>query len=240
MKIGVICEGEKTDGPVLKKLLEAEFPDVTLDIRATSKKVIFSAIGPLIDDLVAKACQHVAIVWDLHPVGTQMSVSSQTASADPCQLDQRRTLLEVAQKTSQTCQKDVEHLRRRYGFSHGDLEENPRVCLICFCESFDAAFLSDHKLLQELASSEVRRAEPHPKIRTPENVHRPQEVLRQYFRRGHNRRLKYFNKCEHNIVLAKAFVEGGKLQKLRSHPGYSRLVNIFESWISSDCCSGGR
>ncbi len=233
MKIGVICEGEKTDGPVLRRLLEAEFPAVTLEIVATTKHVIFSAVGTIVDDLISKDCAGVVIIWDLHPVGTQMSVNSQAAHTDPCQRDQRRTLLAVAQRTSQVCQEDVVRLQQRYGFLEGQVAGDARVCLVCFCESFDAAFLSDLSLLRTLASSEIRKAEPHPKVKTPATVQRPQQLIRQYFRRGHNKRLKYFNKCEHNIVLAQAFIEHGKLHKLRLHPGYHRLVTVVEGWTAA-------
>lgn len=234
MKLGVICEGERTDGPVLSKLLGAEFPAVTLEVVATSKHVIFSAVGALIDDLLAKGCERILIAWDLHPVGTQMSVSSQTAHADPCQRDQRMTLLTVAQRTTRTCQGDVGCLQNRYGFGDANATlEDSRICLVCFCESFDAVFLCDSSLLRELASSEIREADQPPTVRSAAKIPRPQQMIRQYFRRGHNKRLKYFNKYEHNAVLAQAFVDRGRLDRLRQHPGYRRLVTQIEAWLEA-------
>jgi hypothetical protein len=232
MKLGVICEGEKTDGPVLRKLLEAEFPAADIVIRATSKQVIFSAIGTIVDELLSGGCEGVIIVWDLHPVGTQMSVTSQTVHAEPCQRDQRQTLLEIARKTSEACQADVAHLQQRYGFLEEEVAGDDRVRLVCFCESFDAVFLSDEALLRKLASSEIRGAEPPPRVKVPTTVARPQQLIRQYFRSGHNKQLKYFNKCEHNIVLARAFIEHGRLSKLRKHQGYRRLVTLIEVWTA--------
>lgn len=233
MKLGVICEGDKTDGPVLDALLRAEFPTIRLEIVPTSKAVIFSQIGAIADRLLSSGCERVVIAWDLHPVGTQMSVSSQAHHTEPCQWDQRRTLLEVAGRTSENCQADIELLQRRYGFHEGNgAGGNLRVCLVCFCESFDAIFLTDGPLLRDLASSAIRRAEAPPAVRTPISAKRPQEVIRRYFRRGHNSRFKYFNKYEHNIHLARAFTENGRLNRLRRHRGYDRLVTVVAGWLA--------
>jgi hypothetical protein len=233
MRLGVICEGERSDGPVLETLLSAEFPAVTLETVATSKAVIFSAVGTLVDDLLARGCERVVIAWDLHPIGAQMAVKAQREHPDPCHWDQRKTLLASAGRQGQTCLPDVTLLQHRYGFSDGDGGAGEaRVCLVCFCESFDAVFLSDAGFLQALASSRIRRADAPPRVRTPIAVNRPQEFLRQYFRRGHNKRLKYFNKYEHNIVLAREFVEQRKLPRLRQHPGYDRLVTVVSKWLA--------
>jgi hypothetical protein len=238
MRLGVVCEGEKSDGPVLEMLLKAEFPAVALEIVATSKAVIFSAVGTLVDEMLAGGCDRVVIAWDLHPVGAQMSVKSQTEHPVPCQRDQRKTLLAAASRQAQACQGDVRSLQHRYGFrGDGDAAGEERVCLVCFCESFDAVFLSDVKFLQELASSEIREAEAPSAVRSPITVKSPQQFIRQYFRRGHNKRLKYFNKYEHNIVLAREFIEQRKLRRLRQHPGYHRLVTVVAQWIAA---SAGR
>jgi hypothetical protein len=107
------------------------------------------------------------------------------------------------------------------------------VSLVCFCQSFDAVFLSDVGFLQELASSSIREAEPPPTVRTPVGVNGPQQFIRQYFRRGHNKRLKFFNRYEHNIVLAREFVAKRKLRRLRQHQGYHRLVTVVARWIAA-------
>lgn len=235
MKIGVVCEGDQTDGPVLEILLAAEFPHVNFKIVATSKAAIFQGIGALVDGLLDSGYERVVVAWDLLPVGTQMAVNSQRENTTPCQVDQRKTLLTTAERTGQTCVVDVGELQSRYGFREGAAAANPgRLALVCFAESFDAIFLSDPAFLQVLASSEIREAENLGAVRSPEAVKRPQEVLRWYFRKGHNRRLKYFNKCEHNEVVAKAFVEQGKLKKLRKHSAYKRLIAIIEGWVSGN------
>jgi hypothetical protein len=240
MKIGIICEGERTDGPVLEILLAAEFPEVSFAIVPTSKAAIFQAVGALIDNLLEQGCDRVLVAWDLLPVGTQMAVNSQANETAPCQMDQRKTLLATAVRTGQTCVADAASLQHRYGFRDGaPAEATERIALICFSESFDAVFLSDPAFLRSLASSEIRTAEPPPAARNPTTMKRPQEVLRAYFRRGHNKRLKYFNKCEHNVVVARAFVEQGKLQRLRRHAGYKRLVEIIKAWGTTVATGGG-
>lgn len=230
MRVGIICEGERTDGPTLEVLLRAEFPGMTFQFMPTTKGLIFAKVGGLSDELIRTGCDRVLVAWDLHPVGTQMTVSSQHSESKPCQREQRKKLLEVAISTSDVSRPDWIGLHRRYGFSEGDEPEHARLHLVCFCESFDAAFLADTTFLRTLASSDLRNAEPPPRVRTPTKERRPQEYLRRYFRQGHNPRLKYFNKHEHNVVLAKAFVEAGRLQNLRRHAGYLRLIEALANW----------
>lgn len=233
MKLGVICEGEMTDGPVLRTLLEAEFPNVEFEVEATTKAAIFSAVGIRVDRLLAKGFERIVIVWDLYPLGTQMSVNSQTEHEVRCQWDQRKTLLAVAEKTANACLPDIRSLQVHYGFrGEGIVSGNERVALVCFSESFDAVFLTDVDFLRKLASSNIRDAEQPPAVRDPASAKRPAELIRRYFRRGHNKRLKYFNKYEHNILLAQEFVREGRLGKLRAHPGYERLVVLIAKWVS--------
>lgn len=233
MKIGVICEGEKTDGPVIQALMTAEFPDIELIIQATTKAVIFQDAGGLIDTLFDNGCDRVVVVWDLLPVGTQMTVNSQSNGSTPCQNNQRKTLLDVARSRGSTCANDIDALLQRYGFVEGDRGRAVgRVALVCFSESFDAVFLSDPAFLQRLASSDIRQAEDPPAMRSPATVTKPQEILRRYFRRGHNKRLKYFNKTQHNEVLAREYIAQGKLAQLRRHPAYERLTSIIGAWIA--------
>lgn len=229
MTIGVICEGARSDGPALEVLLKAEFPDLHILIVPTTKKAIFSVVGQLIDDLVDKGCQRVVIAWDLHPVGIQMEVNSQRTHSRPCQKDQRHKLLEVAHATTESFSVDCLELLRRYGFAKGKTSRQSRLYLVCFSESFDAAFLSDTSLLKKLASSKNRSAVALSGVRVPHEVVKPQEVLRRYFGQGYNARLKFFNKATHNVVLAQAFVDNDRLRALRRHNGYSRLVETIAS-----------
>lgn len=233
MKIGVICEGENSDGPALECLLQAEFQGHTFVVLGTTKAAIFSAAGALIDEKLSEGCERVVVIWDLHPVGVQMAVNSQTASAEvACQMDQRRTLLAKALTTARACANDIRELQRRYAFAPAEVNLAPsRVALVCFSHSFDAVFLCDPGLLRTLASSPIRTAEQMGTIKRPHKEVRPQEKIRQYFAKGHNAVLKHFNKFQHNIVIAKAFVEKRRLAKLRRHVAYDRLTGLIEGWV---------
>ncbi|MFT3707022.1 MAG: hypothetical protein QM817_05070 [Archangium sp.] len=232
MKIGVICEGENSDGPALECLLQAEFQDHTFVVLGTTKAAIFSAAGALIDDMLSDGCQRVVVVWDLHPVGTQMTINAQTEADEACQMDQRRTLLAKALGTADKCADDIRELQHRYDFVPSEAALAPsRVALVCFAHSFDAVFLCDTELLRTLASSEIRTAEQMGTVKRPHTVQKPQEVIRRYFGKGHNAILKHFNKFQHNIVLAKAFVEKRRLARLRKHEAYGRLAGVIEVWV---------
>ena len=43
MKIGILCEGERTDQPVLELVIKTLFPRIDLYVKGTDKKVIFTA-----------------------------------------------------------------------------------------------------------------------------------------------------------------------------------------------------
>ena len=58
MKIGILCEGELTDAPVLKTLLQSQFSAVDFFIRGVSKAIIFTEADLLVreaGDLRAEA-----------------------------------------------------------------------------------------------------------------------------------------------------------------------------------------
>lgn len=236
MKIGVLCEGELSDAPALGLLLRAEFPRHTLSVLGTTKNAIFSQGGALIDQLLAEGCERVVVVWDLHPVGVQMATNSQTDAEEACRIDQQRTLLTNALATAGSCAGDVQALQHRYEFvaaANPPFPTTSRVALVCFAHSFDAVFLCDPTILESLASSEIRKAERPPSLKRPHTQPKPQEILRRYFGKGHNTHLKFFNKAQHNEVLAKEFVAKARLPKLRKHPGYARLAKLIESWVGN-------
>lgn len=235
MKLGVICEGAASDSPSLEILLKAEFPEATIIIRGTSKDVIFKNVGVLVDEMLALGCRKVFILWDLHPIGTQMTVLSQTTETEKlCRWDQRKTLLANAHGTAKACAEDLKELERRHNLRKDRAATNdPRVELVCFSMSFDAIFLADPALLRALASTKTRAADDLQGMDALETMKAPQETLRRYFGRSPNPRLRYFNKLMHNVVLAKAFVDSGKLKSLRRHPGYARLRDKITSCITA-------
>lgn len=77
MKIGVLCEGEDTDAPVMKLFFEHLFPDHTFLIKGVSKAAIFSLGDLELKWLFDQGCERAMIVWDLLPTGYRMAVPSQ-------------------------------------------------------------------------------------------------------------------------------------------------------------------
>ena len=117
MKIGILCEGELTDAPVLKTLLQSQFPeqaiftdkgwrqtpnsqlpkDNFIFIRGVSKDVIFAdADGQLISMFNTQKVERAIILWDLLPVGHKLAVNSQPPNMPkPKRSAQRPTLLKL-------------------------------------------------------------------------------------------------------------------------------------------------
>lgn len=230
-RIGIVCEGEISDVPCLDVLLRAEFGGAAeFDICGTSKAVIFSALGPLIDEVNGRGATELIVAWDLLPVGRKMGVSSQVEHEKPCRLEQQEVLLDALAGSGTAYQPDIEMLQTRYGFINPGLDGTSRLHLVCFSCTFDAVLLSDADLLRDLASSELRQAERLPRV-SLESERGPSGVLRRYFRRGHNKRLKYFNRAEHNEVIARAYIDGGRLGRLQAHSGYARLRRVIQGIV---------
>ncbi len=78
MRIGIVCEGEYTDKPVLELILHHLFPSTEFDIDGVdSKEVIYRDIDLLLTNLANDGAQRTMILWDRHPAGLQMPVPSQ-------------------------------------------------------------------------------------------------------------------------------------------------------------------
>lgn len=230
-RVGVICEGAHTDGPALELLLQAEFPRVHFAIIATDKATIFSTAGLLLEEMAARGVRHVIVLWDLHPVGVQMRVSSQMEHEKACRKDQRKTFLVRAEPQTPAFASSIQCALARYGFSAGtDTNARPTVKVVCFSESFDAVFLTDPLLLTALASTDAHEADRFPTLKDPETVQKPVTLLRQFFKNGPSKRFRFFNKLQHNRAIAQIIVEKGRLPYLRGHPDYRRLVDSIAAW----------
>src|SRR5258708_12931062 len=78
MKIGILCEGEFTDAPVLETLLQSQFPEVEFFIRGVSKAIIFTiADVELISMFNTKKVERAIILWDLLPIGKHLPFNIQ-------------------------------------------------------------------------------------------------------------------------------------------------------------------
>jgi hypothetical protein len=231
--LGIICEGGRTDGPVLEKLLKHHFPDLVAVVRPTTKAAIFSAAPELLDELAELGATHILVVWDLHPVGVQMAVNSQRDGEKPCRVDQQKTFLERAQEEENTLRGRVHEIEQRYGVERAEpaTPDGPELQLVCFEESFDAVFLVDPSLLRTLASTDAHAAPKPPKVKPVDGVAKPQEVLRRYFGKAPSKKYKYFNKHTHSLRLAIDYIDAGKAGELRGHPAYDRLIGMIEGWF---------
>src|SRR5262249_27693870 len=94
MRIGVLCEGEMTDEPVIRLLLEHVFPNHEFLVRGVSKAVIFKSCDYELAKLFEAGAERTLIIWDLLPIGYKMAVLSQKQFERPSRLEQRQMLLE--------------------------------------------------------------------------------------------------------------------------------------------------
>ena len=163
MKIGVLCEGAKTDQKVLELLLQHVFMpnNVTFICEGVSKKDLFDekGYGPLLlYDLFDRGVDHALIVWDLVPTGVKNGVPSQWAER-PSRREQRQMFLERLRESADlppNLRQQAHYLYAKYGFNSSAVEHpNSGVDLfkmVCVCYTLDGWFLSDRNFLRKLAT----------------------------------------------------------------------------------------
>jgi len=135
MNIGIICEGADTDKPVLELILAHKFPRTTFKIIARDKKAIFSTCYEDIATLQQSGMQHIAVVWDLLPVGHQMPVASQW-SEKPSRKEQRETFLrnlDTEQNPHVEIRAVARSLLASYGFAGDEAAAAPADNLKLIC-----------------------------------------------------------------------------------------------------------
>lgn len=238
MKIGIICEGGNTDAPVIKLILEHRFQgtDVKFHIQGVSKKDIFGSGDVLLLEMFNNGADRALIIWDLLPTGLKMGVASQW-SEKPSRAEQRQMLLRklcASEVLPDNIRQQAHHLNGRYGFietqtAHPNGDDD-FFKLACVCYALEGWLITDKSVLHTLASSKAREAEkaspPH-----PDRCQKPATWLGEYFGRSPNKRLQYYNKSQHNTVIAQAYLENGRVDKMRKSDSFCRVVDAIEAWI---------
>lgn len=236
--IGILCEGEMTDAPVVQTILEHLFPNVSFTVRGVSKKVIFDMIDIELRHLFENhGAERVAIVWDLLPVGDQMGLMSQQTN----KANRREQVLNLLNRitdnenTPAPVKAQATVLLERFTADPNAplaADQPPEVIkLICVCYALDGWLLSDGELLRRMASSGIRTAPrwnpPH-----PDECKNPAREIRSYFGNGHNKRLRSFNKHQHNRVVIQQYIEDGRIAQLQKSGSFTRLIDTITRWTS--------
>jgi hypothetical protein len=238
LTIGILCEGAQTDALVLELLLRHKFPppQVNFIFQGVSKADIFGDPSPWINLLIKKGAERIIVVWDITPTGVGMAVPAQW-SGRPNRSEQRRMLLQKMAASPTLPPKlldQVNNLAYRYGF----LEANPpamiheQLHLVCVCYTLEAWLISDHQVLCELASSRERkitRLDSPPA--QPDHCPVPSRSLARCFRSAPNKRLRYYNKHEHNRLIAQKYIELHRVDSMRASQSFRRLVDTISGWV---------
>jgi len=237
MNIGVICEGAETDKPVLKLILEHKFPNTTFEIIARDKKAIFSTCYEDIAALQQSGMQHIAVVWDLLPVGHQMPVPSQW-SEKPSRKEQRETFLrniDTEQNPHVEIRATARSLLLNYGFEQGGVAADTTINLklICVCYALDGWILSDDRVIRKLGSTDSRNMELTPSLEAPDRCMNPAGLLTKVFRSAPNKRFRYYNKHQHNAEIVRAYIDQGRLDKMCCSSSYQRMIDVLHGWGAS-------
>lgn len=241
MKIGILCEGEMTDEPVLKLLLESLFPEIEFIIRGVSKAIIFKAADVELGRMFQRDVKRFLVVWDLLPPGHGMDVESQR-SKKAKRVEQRKQLLELlcdSERLPKLLSQQVKHFAYRYQFNEAE-EPHPNgdedvLKLVCVCYAMDGWLLSDTKLLCELLSTkahQLRCLEPKPGL--PDECPYPDQLLRKCCVNSPNKRFRYYNKTEHNEVIAREYIRRGSIEKMRVSQSFCRVVDNIERWSRNE------
>lgn len=237
MNIGIVCEGAETDKPVLGLILEHKFPKTTFEIIARDKKAIFSTCYEDIASLQQSGMQHIAVVWDLLPVGHQMSVASQW-SEKPSRKEQREVFLrslDTEENPHVEIRTAARSLLVNYGFDEGEVAADPMVNLklICVCYALDGWILSDGRVIRQLGSTPAHQMELNPPLEDPDRCKNPAGLLTRVFRSAPNKRFRFYNKHQHNAEIVRAYIDQGRLDRMSSSSSYQRMIDVLRGWGAS-------
>lgn len=237
MRIGIICEGGNTDKPVLEKILDHKFPDHQFEVIGRSKEAIFLPCFTDINSLIEKEITKILILWDLLPVGKQMAIASQW-SEKPSRSEQRKMLLQkfiTCDELNIDAKNCCRNLSIGYGFEAGKITPTPvDIRLVCICYAMDGWLLSDENTLKRLASSNVRKVQRlDPRPSKPDLCTNPAGELMRIFKNSPNKRYQNYNKYMHNKDVINAYINGGRLDKMRTSLSYSRFIDVINEWVVS-------
>lgn len=239
MNIGIVCEGSETDKPVLELILKHKFPNTTFKIIARDKKAIFSACYEDIATLQQAGMHHIVVVWDLLPVGQQMSVASQW-SEKPSRKEQREVFLrslDTEQNQHVEVRMAARSLLLNYGFADGSdvgtTTISIKLKLICVCYALDGWLLSDERVIRQLGSTNAHQMELNSGLEHPDRCTNPAGLLTRLFRSAPNKRFRFYNKHQHNGDMVRAYIDQGRLDSLNTSSSYQRLIDVLQGWGAS-------
>jgi hypothetical protein len=240
MTIGILCEGDLTDVPVLKLFLEHLFPEHNFIFKGLPKKVIFEFADRELMLLFEQGAERALIIWDLLPVGHRMAISSQW-NESPNRREQRHKLLQVLCESTLLPDKllaQAYHLAARYGFSPYDsmLVEHPNkgddlFKLVCVCYTADGWLLADDGVLTRLATHNGSASRCN--AEDPDRCRSPEAFLKRYFGQSRHPSFRLYNKFHHNKVIARAYIQDDRVQVIiRRSTSFRRAFQIVETWIA--------
>lgn len=241
MKIGILCEGENTDKPVLGRILSCLFPDVTFEINGVNKDIIFRIPDVELARLYNCQADRFLIIWDLLPLGHGLRTLSQESQRAK-RAEQRKTLLRIlcaSEKLPDLLLKQARHLEYRYEFAATEIPHpngnDDLFKLVCVCHAMDGWLLSDPGLLCRLLSTEahrLRRLDPDPG--TPDECRNPAAALKQCCSRSRSKKWNRYNKMTHNEWIAAEYIKTEKLDKMRVSESFCRVVDSIEAWKNNE------
>lgn len=254
MRVGILCEGEMTDGPVLREILLAIFPaklivvfgpkakandiqKADVLIRGLSKKQIFLEGDVWLNDMLDRGMERVLIIWDLLPIGHKMGVSAQK-SDKPSRKEQREMLLSQlceSTKLQARLKQQAEHHALRYQFRNTPVNHpnggNDLFKLVCVCYTLDGWFLADTDILCDLASTPEHKAVKWKNPPMPDECPHPEFELENYFGRCANKWFRHYNKHDHNLAITKEYIKRKRLNAMRISQSFSYALDILGRWI---------
>lgn len=236
MNIGIICEGAQTDKPVIEMILNHKFPNTNFVIIARDKKAIFSTCYEDIADLQRFNIRHIAVVWDLLPVGHQMPVASQ-CSGKPSRKEQRYKFLQNLD-TDQNPHIEIRTAARSLLVDYGFQKDvavavtTINIKLICVCYTLDGWLLSDNQVIRKVGSSSIREMEC-VSLEDPDRCKNPAKLLTKVFKSAPNKRFRFYNKHQHNAEIIRHYINQGKLDMLSASSSYQRMIDTMHGWGAS-------
>lgn len=211
MIVGLIVEG-LPDSQVLCYFAKRIRPGIKVKTRTLGdKSKLIDNCGKTAKNMLDMECDHVVIVWDLHPDSRRRKKRKRRGSK---QLQTERL----------SCESDSEKIIESI---HKACADDARVNLVCIDAMLETWLLFDHRGLQDFLLSRGGLREPVKAVPKLRQNQRPKDLMKKLFREKSRSGLKY-NDVDDAIKIAQAIPkEQDDLKRLKKLESFAQFAAIM-------------
>lgn len=261
LRVGIICEGGKTDEPILEVILRAIFDEkkvvglnqsnlepqqikeADILIEGLDKEAIFTAPAAVIYRMFQRNVDRVLVIWDLLPVGHKMGVAAQWDER-PSRREQKQMFLEklltdtARPELTRLLEEKIDVLTHAEllleHYRQGTVPERKWKLRDHFQVVCVCYTLDGWLLADGQVLRDIAELTERYNPPHPDECEKPVKELVRYFGRGKNKWFRFFNKVQHNQAIVRAYRDAGKIEAMRTSQSFCRVVDTLKVWLPDE------